>query len=85
MQSTSVVESDENTKLLYIDANKLYGLAMSQPLPTGKFEKLSFIPKNYTDDYNLEQLVEDLVQIPDDKENGFFIKCDLEKPAEIKD
>ena len=36
----SNVESDENTKLLYIDANNLYGRAMSQPLPSGDFEKL---------------------------------------------
>ena len=34
------IESDENTKLLYIDANNLYGWAMSQYLPTGEFEKL---------------------------------------------
>ena len=31
------IESDENTKLLYIDANYLYGRAMSQYLPTGDF------------------------------------------------
>ena len=36
------IESDENTKLLYIDANNLYGWAMSQNLPTGEFEKLYF-------------------------------------------
>ena len=29
------IESNENTKLLYIDANNLYGWAMSQYLPTG--------------------------------------------------
>ena len=79
------VESDENSKLLYIDANNLYGWAMSQPLPTGEFEKLSFNPKNYTVDNNLEQLVEDLVQIPDDNDYGFFIECDLEYPAEINE
>ena len=79
------VESDENNKLLYIDANNLYGWAMSQPLPTGEFEKLSFNPKNYTDDYKLEQLVEDLVQTPDDKEYGFFIESDLDYSAENKE
>ena len=31
------VKSDENKKILYIDANNLYGWAMSQPLPTGNF------------------------------------------------
>ena len=85
VQSTSDVEFDENTKLLYIDANNLFGWAMSQPHPTGEFEKLPFNPCNYTDDYNLDQLVEDLIKIPDDNEYGFFIECDLEYPAEIKE
>ena len=47
------IESDENTKLLYIDANNLYGWAMSQYLPTGKFEKLCF-PQEYGEATQLE-------------------------------
>ena len=34
------VESEENAKPLYNDAKILYGLAMSQPLSSGIFEKL---------------------------------------------
>ena len=34
------VQSDENKQILYIDANNLYGWAMSQYLPTGAFKKL---------------------------------------------
>ena len=79
------VQSDENKQISYIDANNLYGWAMSQYLPTGEFEILPLNPCNYTDNYNLEQLVEDLLQIPDDNEYGFFIECDLEYPAEIKE
>ena len=79
------VQSDENKQILYIDANNLYGWAMSQYLPTGEFAMLPLNPCNYTDNYNLEQLVEDLLQIPDDNEYGFFIECDLEYPAEIKE
>ena len=79
------VQSDETKQILYIDANNLYGWAMSQYLPTGEFEILPLNPCNYTDNYNLEQLVEDLLQIPDDNEYGFFIECDLEYPAEIKE
>ena len=45
-----------------------------------QFRKIIF----YRDDYNLEQLVEDLAQIPDDNEYGYFIECDLECPAESK-
>ena len=66
------VQSDENKQILYIEANNLYGWAMSQYLSTGEFETLPFNPCNY----NLEQLVEDLLQIPDDNEYGFFIECD---------
>ena len=74
------VESNENKQILYIDASNLYGWAMSQYLPTGTFEKLE-IPRSYarssTDTYGLEhevtQIVEDLLQVPDDNESGFFL------------
>ena len=32
--------------------------------------------------YNLEQLVEDLSEISDNNEYGFFIECNLENPIE---
>ena len=73
-------ESHENTKLLYIDANNPNGWAMSQYLPTSNFEKLYFPEK-----YELEQIVEDLRIAPDNNTYGFFIECDLEYPAEIKE
>ena len=74
------IESDTNTKLLYIDANNLYGWAMSQYLPTSEFEKLQL-----PEEYELEQIVEDLRFIPDNNEYGFFIECDMLYPAEIKE
>ena len=74
------VQSDENKQILYIDANNLYGWAMSQYLPIGEFGKL-----NFPEEYELEQIVEDLRFIPDDNEYGFFIECDLLYPAEIKE
>ena len=74
------VESNENKQILYIDANNLYGWAMSQYLPTGTLEKLYF-PQQY----ELEQIVEDLRFIPDNNPYGFFIECDLEYPAEIRE
>ena len=36
------VKSDENKKILYIDATKLYGHSMSQPLP---FDEIKFDKK----------------------------------------
>ena len=75
------VQSDENKQILYIDANNLYGWTKNQYLPTGEFKKLQ-LPENYSQD----QLVEDLLQIPDDdNEYGYFIDYDLEYPVEIKE
>ena len=39
----------------------------------------------FPDNYSQEQVVEDLSEIPDDNEYGFFIECDLEYPPEIKE
>ena len=72
------VESNENKQILYIDANNLYGRAMSQYVPTGTFEKLYF-----PEEYELEQIVEVLRFIPDNNPYGVFIECDLEYPVEI--
>ena len=32
----------------------------------------------FPDNYQQEQVVEDLLQVPDDNEYGFFNECDLE-------
>ena len=80
------IESDENTKLLYIDANNLYGWAMSHYLPTGDFKKIKF---GCDEDYEYDELLidesKDILYTPDDNEYGYFIECDLEYPAEIKE
>ena len=55
------VQSDENKQILYIDAINLYGWAMSQYLPTGELEIISFL-----NNYPLDQIVEDLLELPDD-------------------
>ena len=73
------VESDENTKLFNIDANNLYGWAMSQPLPRGDFENLD------NSHFTTQEIIEDLIIIPDDNESEFFIEGDLKYPVEIKE
>ena len=89
------IESNENTKLLYIDANNLYGWAMSQYLPTGDFKKkrsfanlccgeASREAMQY-DSALMNEIKEDILNTPDDNEYGCFIECDLEYPAEIKE
>ena len=80
------IESNENTKLLYIDANNLYGWAMSQYLPTGDFKKMrSCHEAMQYDSALMNEIKEDILNTPDDNEFGYFIECDLEYPAEYKE
>ena len=67
------VKSDYHKKILYIEANNLYGYAMSQSLP---YEDLKFDPS--TD-------IETILSTPDDSEIGYFVEVDLKYPDEIKD
>jgi len=61
--------------ILYLDANNLYGWAMSQSLPTGEFKWLS--QEELTNLY--------VISIPDDAETGYFLEVDLEYPKELHD
>ena len=66
------MKSDENKKIIYADANNLYGHSMSQFLPYDeiKFEKVICL------DINLNT--------PDDSEIGYFLEVDLKYPDNIK-
>ena len=77
------VESNENKHILYIDANNLYGWAMSHYLPTGDFKKIKFGCEH--DSVLMNEIKVDILSTPDDNEYGYFIECDLEYPAEIKE
>ena len=60
----------EESYIMYLDANNLYGWAMSQKLPTGKFKwgnEKNFDLNNYTG------------------EKGCIIECDLEYPEKLHD
>jgi len=57
----------------YLDANNLYGYAMSQPLPTGNFRFL-------TED-QIKQL--DILNVPDDHPTGYILEVDLEYPHDL--
>ena len=58
--------------IMYLDANNLYGWAMSQYLPTGGFEWL------------IEEEV-DLSKYNDESEKGLILEVDLEYPQELHD
>ena len=66
------VNSDGNKKIFNIDADNLYGWAMSQYLP--------YDEKNIVDNYNLE----DILNTSDDSGVGYFLEVDLKFPDGIK-
>ncbi|GFR66066.1 protein NYNRIN [Elysia marginata] len=62
-----------NTSILYLDANNLYGWAMSQHLPTGGFR--------WVDDCN--QLASAIADHPPDAAKGYIVEVDLDYPREL--
>ena len=66
------IKSDKNKKILYIDANNLYGWAMSKSLPY--------------DEIKLDNIVnlEDILNTRDDSDIGHFGEVDLKYPDNIK-
>ena len=67
------IKSGESKKILYIDANNLYGHSMSEPLP---YYDITF-------DDNIK--IEDILNTPDDSDIGYFIEVDLKYPDNIKE
>ncbi|XP_021351034.1 uncharacterized protein LOC110448879 [Mizuhopecten yessoensis] len=61
--------------ITYLDANNLYGWAMSQCLPTHDFAWLTDTAK-----YTL-----DITTVPDDAIDGYILEVDLEYPPELHD
>ena len=64
-----------NQHLVYLDANNLYGYAMSQSLPTGDFKWLS---EQSIDALNLNDVASDDCR-------GYIYECDIEYPVELHD
>ena len=73
VMGSRLVFSNNYQKVIYIDANNLYGWAMSQYLPY--------------DEIKLETdfSIDDILQTPDDNDIGYFIEVDLSYPKEIKE
>ena len=66
----------ESSYIMYLDANNLYGWAMSQSLPVGDFKWLD--PAEYEDpeDFILENYTDDTIK-------GVILEVDLEYPKEL--
>lgn len=57
--------------LIYLDANNMYGYAMSQYMPYGDFKWI---------EHNV-----DVLTVPDDADTGYILEVDLEYPKELHD
>ena len=66
------VKSDENKKIIYMDATNLYANSMSQMLP---YDKIKF---------EKDICLDEIINTPDDNENGYFLEVDLKNPDNIK-
>ena len=66
------IKSDDNKKILYIDANNLNGHSMSQPLPYDEFK----IEK--------DNCLNKILNTPDDNEIGYFVELDLSYPYKVR-
>ncbi len=67
--------SKPHSYIMYLDANNLYGWAMSQPLPIRNFRFL-------TED-EISQI--DFCTVPDFSQTGYIIQCDLGYPSHLHD
>ena len=66
-------ERETDSYILYLDANNLYGKAMSERLPIGDYQ--------WDDVLTVEQLM----AFPVEGERGLFVECDLEYPEHLHD
>ena len=65
--------AEKSSFIVYLDANNLYGWAMSKPLPVGEFEWMS------------EDELKDWERFVNEEGIGCILEVDLEYPAELHD
>ena len=73
------VKSDENKKILYMDATNLYGHSMCQPLPYDEIEMWHGDPDLYMN------WSEEISNTSDDTDIEFFVEVNLRYPDNIKE
>jgi len=65
--------SKPNIWITYLDANNLYGTAMSEPLPK---VNVRFLSQDEISDF-------DIMKIPIHSDTGYIVECDLQYPSEL--
>ena len=73
------VKSDENKKIIYMDATNLYGHSMSHPLVYDEIGVWHGHPDLYI------KTLEEFLNAPDDNDIGCFFEVDLRYPDNIKE
>ena len=69
-------KNNESSYIEYLDANNLYGWAMSQKLPVNGFK--------WVKQKKLSKFNEDFIKIYDEKSNtGYFLDVDIDYPKEL--
>ena len=67
------VKSDDNKKVIFIDANNLYGHSMSQPLSYGEIK------------FGKSGKLKDILDTSDDSDIGYFVEVDSKYPDKLKE
>ena len=70
-----MTQKKKKSYIMYLDANNLYGWAMSQALPTGGFE--------WVKDCN--ELEKTIISHSSDSDKSYILEVDLEYPHELHD
>ena len=68
-------ERDVHDNLFYIDANNLYSVAQSAPMPLGDYA--------WASSEEINHLQDNLTHIPDDSTTGYILEVDLEYPSHL--
>ena len=75
IMGTRYAKADDNHKLLYVDANNLYGWAMMECMPYEDFQI-------YEPDHEITKEI--ILSITDESQIGYFLEVDLDYPDTIK-
>ena len=73
------VKSEDNKKIFYLDAIKLYGWAMSESLPYDETEMWHGQVDHY------KNKLEEILNTSDDSDIGYFLEFDLRYSDKIKE
>ena len=73
-------EETENSSIIYLDANNLYGWAMSQPLPYGGFKLMNDLPFDDDLTVNISNFIKNKSEGV-----GYIFEVDVSYPVELHD